>query len=559
MTQKVALDILKTGASVFLTGSAGSGKTYVLNEYIRFLRMCEVSVAITASTGIAATHIGGTTIHSWSGIGVRSFLTEADIDVIESKQYLYKRLTTVSVLIIDEISMLHRVQLDMLDMLLRQVRRNDAPFGGVQMVFCGDFFQLPPVVKNREVETHDFVFSAASWASLDPVVCYLTEQYRQTEGDLQFILNEVRTGIVSEKSYELLESKIQSSDTDNHTKLYTHNIDVDALNTTELEKIDNKEYVYEMHSTGKELLVESLMKTCLAPQKLILKKDCKVMFVKNDPEQKYVNGTLGIVEDFLVDGTPVVRTLDGRKLFVSALSWAVEEDGKVKASITQLPLRLAWAITIHKSQGMSLDAAEVDLSKAFTYGQGYVALSRLRTLDGLSLIALGDDAFLLHPAVKDKDIVFQELSSLSEHAYLSFSEDDILERHKNFIKKVHGTWKEESEQKKDISFVSKDTYQVTKQMLDMGKTINEVVTERSLTLGTILNHLEVLQKRRLISDFSTYNLIDQERLKIIVEVFQELKVRSLTPVFEYLKKADFDTTYEELRIARLFLSDEDTN
>lgn len=553
MTQETALEIMKTGASIFLTGGAGTGKTYVLNEYISFLKAAGVAHAVTASTGIAGTHLGGMTIHSWSGIGIKEFLSEQDLDILESKQSLYKRLTNVSVLIIDEISMLHAKQLDMVDQVLRHIRKIDAPFGGVQIIFSGDFFQLPPIVRGRNILLEDFVFMSSSWRKLDPVVCYLTEQFRQQEGDLTTILNDIRRGSVSGDSYDLLVSRTGTKQSVPHTKLYTHNIDVDRINSEELEKINEREYAYVMETHGKGPLVESLIKSCLAPAELVLRIGARVMFVKNSKEGKYVNGTIGIVEDFLSDKTPVVRTNDGRKIYVSSDEWAIEDDGKVRAKIVQLPLRLAWAITIHKSQGMSLDAAEIDLSKTFTFGQGYVALSRLRTLAGLSLVGLSDDAFLIHPSVKEFDKKLSELSDLALQAFSTLSLSDISIRQKNFIQKSGGTWPEEGNSTNKKELIISDTYDKTKELLFTGMSIDEIATSRGLTLGTVLTHLETLKKRHQLRDIIHLDLINGDRLEIILGIFKQLKTVALTPVFEYLKKADFTTTYEELRIARLFL------
>src|ERR1035437_1380900 len=191
MTQKEALDILKMGRNVFLTGEAGSGKTFVLNEYINYLKSRAVTVAVTASTGIAATHLGGQTIHSWSGLGVRDSLSDRDIDDMMQKAYLYKRFDQTKVLILDEVSMLHHFRLDMLEWLCRQFKRNEKSFGGMQVILCGDFFQLPPVTRGEIFESQ-FAFQATSWQDAGFSVCYLTEQHRQNDSQYLSILNEIR-------------------------------------------------------------------------------------------------------------------------------------------------------------------------------------------------------------------------------------------------------------------------------------------------------------------------------------------------------------------------------
>lgn len=562
MTQEIALGILKTGASVFLTGSAGTGKTYVINQYVDFLRATSVPYAVTASTGIAATHIGGMTIHSWSGLGIKQTLSPYDIDAIESKQYLHKRLTKTQVLIIDEVSMLHGSQLDMLDELLRSIRKNDAPFGGMQVVLCGDFFQLPPVVKNKEVEQSDFVFTSQAWRALDPVVCYMTDQYRQNEGDLLSILDAVRGGDIDDGVYTLLESRKDIVHELPFTRLYTHTQDVDEENNRELEKLETREETYTMTSHGKDALVLSLIKNCLAPEKLCLRIGARVMFVKNDPEHAYMNGTLGEVIDFTMDKSPIVLLENNKQIIVSPVDWSIEEDGRVRASINQLPLRLAWAITIHKSQGMNLDRAEIDLSKAFTYGQGYVALSRLRSLDGLALSGFSHKALLVHPHVREFDNTLKELSALAEQAFSAFSKDDQEIRQKNFVTRVGGMWPKDNvfisspkvSKKKDKN-TSRSTYEETKILLDEVATLQELADKREVSLGTILKHLEVLKLQEELPALDHLNLITADRLEIILGIFKELKTDKLTPVLEYLQSADFDTTYDEIRVARLFLAE----
>ena len=190
MTQSTALQILKLGHTTLLTGAAGAGKSYVLREYILYLRAHGVRYAVTASTGIASTHINGTTIHAWSGIGIRQKLHSYDMDALEEKQNLYKRWNETQVLIIDEVSMLHASFVDMLDKLAKYMRRSEKPFGGLQVVFTGDFFQLPPVVRgNDEYESAEvFAFTSKAWKEAKPVVCYLTEQFRQEDDKLLTIL-----------------------------------------------------------------------------------------------------------------------------------------------------------------------------------------------------------------------------------------------------------------------------------------------------------------------------------------------------------------------------------
>ncbi|PJE51566.1 MAG: helicase [Candidatus Yanofskybacteria bacterium CG10_big_fil_rev_8_21_14_0_10_36_16] len=410
MTQQEALDILKLGHNVYLTGPAGSGKTFLLNKYINFLKGKNIGVGITASTGIAATHMNGRTIHSWAGLGIQNEITDDHLSKLLKNINFRARFLKTKVLIIDEVSMLHSFRLDMVDKVCKAFKKNDLPFGGLQVILSGDFFQLPPVSKNGEDDS--FIHTSKAWENMNIKICYLTEQYRQQDLNFLNVLNDIRAGKTSDTSLGLLTSRFNKPAVTNitPTKLYTHNVDVDAINNFELNKIESEPKTYKMQCRGEKYLVESLKKGCLAPEELTLKKDAVVMFVKNNFDKGYVNGTLGKVIDFDGDSYPIIKTIKGKEVAARPTSWTVEENDLIKAEISQVPLRLAWAITVHKSQGMSLDAAEIDLSKSFTYGMGYVALSRVRTLNGIKLMGLNDLALQVDNTVIDLDKQLYKIS-----------------------------------------------------------------------------------------------------------------------------------------------------
>lgn len=435
MTQKEALNILKLGKNVFLTGAAGSGKTYVLNKYIRYLKRNHVDVAITASTGIAATHMNGKTIHSWAHIGIKDYLSPVDLEHMFKRRDLREAIAEASVLIIDEVSMLHHFRLDMVDAVLRKMHGKDEPFGGIQVILCGDLFQLPPVTRGGRAE---YVTSAAAWEAMDIHVCYLSEQHRHDDDDLSQLLNEMRHGEVSQDSMEkLLARKNVSLKTKIiPTKLFTHNTDVDAINQAQLEQLPGEQHEFVMTHKGDKTVAKALMSSCLSPEKLQLKKDAVVMFVQNNYAKGYVNGTLGVVRDFDAEGMPVIVTLDGKKIVAAMGSWRVEEGEDVVAEINQLPLRLAWAITVHKSQGMTLDAAQIDLSKSFVPGMGYVALSRVRSLDTLMLAGINNQALQVDPRVIELNIKLVKDSDRHQRMIQAFAEDDLRDRHEQFIKEL---------------------------------------------------------------------------------------------------------------------------
>lgn len=409
MTQDRALEILKLGHSVFLTGEAGSGKSYTIGKFIEWMEEQGKEYAVTASTGIAASHIDGQTIHSWAAIGIDRNLTEAQIDKAAGRAW--ERAHNVKVLILDEVSMVDAVLLEDLDKILQKVHRNTRVFGGVQMVFVGDFFQLPPIGKREDPEPPRFAFESSAWERAGLVVCYLTEQHRQAADDsIVSVLKAMRRGVVTYTERDLIKNCMGNKPSE--TRLFTHNADVDTLNSQELAKIKGKEKKFTMKEEGSEYMIAALKRQCLSPEVLKLKVGARVMFTRNNVKLGYVNGTIGVVVRF-EEGWPVVECLDGSEVQPEIAEWNIKQwkDGydepQVVASVKQIPLRLAWAITVHKSQGMSLDSASIDLSKTFEFGQGYVALSRVRTLKGIHLLGLNEKAFEMHPRVMEMDNRFR--------------------------------------------------------------------------------------------------------------------------------------------------------
>ncbi|NLN58182.1 MAG: AAA family ATPase [Gammaproteobacteria bacterium] len=569
MKQETALKLLKAGENVFLTGSAGAGKTYTLNQYINYLKARKVPVAITASTGIAATHMNGMTIHTWAGIGIKDFLSDADLKNMKERKYLKEHLENAQVLIIDEISMLHAKQLNLVNQVLKYFKDSDEAFGGIQVIVAGDFFQLPPVGKNDERNRDKFCFMSDAWVEAKFRVCYLTEQHRQGDDYLNDILNAIRAQNIEQAHIQALEQTRQQDIGDTFTRLYTHNMDVDNINFKHLNEIETESKQFDAVCDGNEKLIETLKSSVRAPEILNLKKHAKVMFVKNNFDMGYINGSLGEVIGFEEDDDhgilPKVKLTDGTVLLVEPETWSVDNDaGKTIASFQQIPLRLAWAITIHKSQGMTLEAAEINLSHTFEKGQGYVALSRLKSLSGLRLLGFNSQALELDSLAIKADRRFQELSEEAETHYELM---DLTPQHNAFIRHCGGTLNETEilRNEKKIAKGGKTNYATatldeTRALFEEGYDIQDIAVERGLTPATIINHLARLQKEQNL-DISVAHP-GEEVVEEVRKIYKRLMKRQnadhfsddgtikLRPIVEATSPR---MGYDQVRLALLFI------
>ena len=566
--QNIALKILKTGKNVFLTGSAGSGKTHTLNEYIIYLKSRKIQPTIVAPTGIAASHLNGQTIHSYFSLGIRDEIDEQFIEDLLDKKYIQTKFNKLKVLIIDEISMVSPSIFTSIDKILRAFKKNDIVFGGIQVILSGDFFQLPPI--SRSSDNKRFSWQTLAWKELDLQTCYLEKKFRQDDDILISILDEIREGNVSSKTHDILNSRMNVTlDTSfNPTKLYTHNVDVDRINLSQLDKINETAQTFKYTSEGTQSNVAKIFKSSLVQEEIILKKDAIVMFIKNNPEKCYINGTTGIVIDFSKDeNLPIVKLSNGYVVKVPLEDWSLENDkGKVTAKVSQIPLKLAWAITIHKSQGMTLDSAQIDLSKTFEVGQGYVALSRIKNIQGLQLLGFNDTSLMVDPLILSIDDRIKQASTKSVNKISVFSQEDLEKQNILYIKSLNGITnikdieeqKESLEQKQQIQ-KPMPTHEKTKELISTCDTIEQIANKRDVSIDTIIKHFAIIKKEDQDINFNKYlssNSILKDVKDAVTKIenqnneddFNEHGTMKLKPIFVELNS---QISYTDIKIALL--------
>jgi len=428
--QELAFEAMKKGKNVFLTGPAGSGKSFVLKNFIEWYKQEKETeskkIYITSTTGLSASLIEGTTIHSYSGIGTgQKDINDIYKNIIKFSNSYKKRWLETGVLIIDEISMMEANIFDKLEILAKKIRKSDEPFGGIQVILSGDFLQLPPV------KSTTFCFEAISWDIVIDKVFYFDKIIRQSDENLQEVLNNIRVGIVNDRVKALLNSclnkKLEHPSGIIPTHLFSKRDVVINYNTVELQKLIDEgrethaytaEYIFpekkKLTDEGKEFLINLINTNRAIDDTLTFSVNTQVMLITNkinglsaeeasDMKSTIFNGSRGIITGFEIGAYgkkyPIVNFLSGKTLTIRPHTFEYQSDKNTIGKV-QIPLILAWAITMHKAQGMSIDFLKTDIGKdIFEYGQVYVVLSRIRNIDGLSLLNIDYSKIKAHSKI----------------------------------------------------------------------------------------------------------------------------------------------------------------
>lgn len=556
----------KTDMSLFLTGKAGTGKTTFLREVVHYTKK---KCIVLAPTGIAAVNAGAMTIHSFFQFGLGPFVQgviepKSDFRINKSKLELIRHL---QLLIIDEVSMVRADLMDHIDVELRRIRRNSKPFGGVQLLMIGDLQQLPPIAHGGEDELLRqyyktlYFFSSAALKSMKYSCIELKNVYRQTDRHFIDILNHARNCTLTSQDISDLNARyvpgFSPKPEDGYIRLMTHNRQVDYVNAAEMEKLESKPYTFVAAVTG--TFPEESYPTA---DSLTLKKGAQVMFIKNDPERRFINGTLGEVKSIDKNSIAVRLAESGTIIDVEPMEWQniryqFDEESKEISSkqigrFKQYPLKAAWAITVHKSQGLTFDKAIIDVHAAFSPGQAYVALSRCRTLDGLVLSSPVSASVFMRDNAVDAYMNYisrpvEELAFSSCYEYFEY-EKKLEPEEVALMKKVkvnkEKPKKEKKEELRDDTGKKLNTFEYSYWLYNQGNTVEQIAEKRGLNQSTIEGHLA----RYVASgDLDVHEFVDADTLEK-VEAYCEKhpEEKALKPIFEHF---DAKIPYGVLRMA----------
>jgi ATP-dependent DNA helicase PIF1 len=425
LEQEQALRVFNEGRNMFLTGPGGTGKTALIKKMVELCKTNGKKIQVCALTGCAAVLLNcqAKTVHSWAGIGLANGPADMIVRRVATNKYKAAAWKKIDVLIIDEVSMMSQKIFELLDGIAQKVRKDTRPFGGLQVIFSGDFYQLPPVAKEEGELDIAFCFESPQWLPTFPTVIQLKKIFRQTDQAYTAILNQIRVGKLFKSALETLTPHIGKTlpDTFIPTILLPRRRDAELINAAELEKLPGEPKSYllskaeilpeqqakqqgqaqNISAEQREMEHTFLVNNIMADKEIVLKIGAQVMCIANidmESTEPIVNGSQGIVVDF-VGNLPLVKFNNGARRTVGYHTWSSETYPSI--GVKQLPLIYAWAITIHKAQGVSLDMAQIDAgSNIFECGQTYVALSRIKSLEGLYLTAFNPQKIKVNKKVQ---------------------------------------------------------------------------------------------------------------------------------------------------------------
>ncbi len=536
--QDAALDRLSREGNVFLTGAAGTGKSFLLSRYLA--GKSSDDFPIVASTGAAAVLVGGRTFHSFFGLGIFEGGVEAAIARALRSSKLVYRLRRACCVIIDEVSMLSGTTLAAAERVSRLARNSSEPWGGLRIIAVGDFAQLPPVTPGSQQKDWAFLHPAWHESVFEPAL--LSTVMRTKDAAFLDILNLIRTGTVNDDVTAFLEAHTSDEDDDDATHLYAHRLKADAYNTLRLEAIPRRERSFKTRYEGDERSIEAAKRSMPIPDVLTLKEDALVMMRKNDisPDMLYVNGSLGHIVE-IEEETLHIALLSGETIEVAPQQFTtLNGDGKPVAAAWNFPVTLAWATTIHKAQGASLDRMVVDLAALWEPGQAYVALSRVRSAAGLMIRQWHPSCIRAEPLVTElydrladaaKSYVPRPLFTPEERATVRESEGDDAPR-------TRSTKAQRS--KTVLRLLRSET-----PLVDIATACNITVDRVLLTIEELLAEETTVSLRYLVED-----LPELPRVRV---AFAECGTGKLRPAYDALGG---DVPYSTVRLVRCVLRTE---
>lgn len=534
--QETALHKLEREGNIFLTGAAGTGKSYLLAHYLH--NKSPLAFPIVASTGAAAVLVGGRTFHSFFGLGILEGGAEATIAKALKNGKLRNRLNLASCVIIDEVSMLSGVHISVAERIARKLRGNEAPWGGLRIIAVGDFAQLPPITHTGA--SRDWAFLHEAWEQSEFQPALLNTVMRTQDTHFLKILNYVRAGIVNDEVEDFLNSRMPAEgEAGEGTRLYAHRAKAEAYNLQKLTSLHTREHVFTTQYAGNERYMDTGKKAMPIPEALHLKTGALVMMRKNDPspEHLYVNGSLGIVKH-IDEETIAVELFTGETLPIEKAAFTyLDGDGNELLVAWNFPVTLAWATTIHKAQGCSLDCMTVDLSALWEPGQAYVALSRVRSGQGLTVERWSPGGIRAEPIVTD---LYQSLTEQSD----SYVEKPLFTvKALTPVKKIKKT---------ETEGVRQQRAELIRTLLEEKVPFSDIVQSAGVKPDRVLLYIEQFIESGTPLSIG-YLLEEIKNASYIREQFEDMGTERLKPVFEALEET---VSFTDLRLVRCVMASE---